>query len=56
MFDITLADAQIALATIFLVVIVLRRIYRGLYTLLSEPNASSQRLFYEPHAAFKRRT
>ena len=56
MFNITFVDAQLTFAGIVVVAFIAGRIQRGLFRLLSEPNTSSQRLFYEPHGAFKRRT
>jgi hypothetical protein len=54
-FNITFADAQLTFAGIVLVAFVVGRLQRGLFRLLSEPNTSSHRLFYEPHTVFKRR-
>ena len=55
MFDITFADAQIAVALLALGVLVLGRVQHGLFRLLSESNTNSQRLFYEGHGSLKRR-
>ncbi len=55
MFNITFADAQIAVLVIAVGAFVLGRMQSGLFRLLSESQTSSQRLFYERRAALRRR-